>query len=90
MVLDGRVYEVIGKGSEMRYRRKGFDKWPCGTVLLSKTSPLQCDLRLRFVSHPARCCLTCLPLPGSQPPDQILVLDLSVWSERSRFSLLRD
>jgi hypothetical protein len=48
------------------------------------------EVRLCLVSHYARCCLT-YPKPlASQTPGQGFVVAITIWPERSRFSLLRE
>jgi hypothetical protein len=90
----GEYSRSSGKASETRYCRKRLGRIAMrhgsGRLSLLTGSLLRCEVRLCLVSHYARCCLT-YPKPlASQTPGQGFVVAITIWPERSRFSLLRE
>jgi hypothetical protein len=90
----GEYSRSSGKASETRYCRKRLGRMAMrhgfGRLLLSTGSLLRFKVRLCLVSHYARCCLTYPKPPATQTPGQGLVVAITIWPERSRFSSLRE
>jgi hypothetical protein len=90
----GEYSRLSVKASETRYCRKRLGRLAMrhgsGRHLLSTGSTLRCEVGLCPVSHDARCCLTYPKPPASQTPGQGLVVAITIWPNRSRFSLLRE